>query len=210
LFNKINLYIKKHLVSNIGVYALVLFFFLIGISLGAISINSINPEMKNQVTSYIEGFLKLISNKNFDNSLVLKQSIKLNLYSIITIYLSGFLSLGVIIIPAYLVFRGYCFGFTIGFLTQNLGNNGFIFSLISILPQSIIYVPLIMVISVIGIGQSISRIRNKVVKRIDQSKIQTLNYSISIMFLALVLIFGSLIESYITPVLLKIATPYLM
>lgn len=210
MLSKVNLYIKKHLASNIGVYALVLFFFLIGISLGAISINSVNSEMKNQVISYIEGFLKLVSNKNFDSSLVLKQSIKLNLYSITIIYLSGFLSLGVIIIPAYLIFRGYCFGFTIGFLAQNLGNNGFILSLISILPQSIIYVPLIMVISVIGISQSITRIRNRVVKRIDQTKIQTLNYSISIMLLTLALIFGSLIESYITPVLLRIATPYLM
>ena len=210
MINKVNLYIKKHLASNIGVYALVLFFFLIGISLGAISINSVSLEMKNQVISYIEGFLKLASNENFDSSLVLKQSIKLNLYSIIIIYLSGFLSLGVIIIPAYLIFRGYCLGFTIGFLAQNLGSNGFILSLVSILPQSTIYVPLIMVISVIGISQSICKIRNRVVKKMDQSKIQALSYSISIVFLTLALIFGSLIESYITPVLVRIATPYLI
>lgn len=210
MFSKVNLYIKKHLASNIGVYALVLFFFLLGISLGAISINSVNSEMKNQVISYIEGFLKLISNENFDSSLVLKQSIKLNLYSILIIYLSGFLSLGVMIIPAYLIFRGYCFGFTIGFLAQNLGNNGFLLSLVSILPQSIIYVPLIIVISVVGISQSIFKIRNRVVKKMDQSKLQALNYSLSILFLSFALIFGSLIESYITPVLLKIATPYLM
>jgi len=183
--------------------------FILGISLGALTVNNIDGAPKTDAITYIEGFLNLISQNELQSAYILKQSIKFNLYFALAVFLSGLTYLGILFIPIIIAFRGFCIGFSIAFLTENLGGNGFLLSLGSILPQNLIYVPVTIVLGVIGLNYSIMSLRNKYFKRFGVIQNLFAVYALSTLILFMLLIVGCIVESYITSQIIRMITPYM-
>ncbi|HNR03449.1 MAG TPA: hypothetical protein PKH13_01285, partial [Bacillota bacterium] len=55
--------IRRHLADNIWIYLIVMFLFILGISLGALAVNNIDEAAKTDAITYLEGFLDL-TNQN--------------------------------------------------------------------------------------------------------------------------------------------------
>lgn len=202
--------IKRHVSDNIWIYLIILFMFILGISLGALTVNNIDGTSRLDATTYIQGFLNLTSQNELQSVYILKQSIKFNLYFTLVIFLSGLTYLGILFIPIIIAFRGFCIGFSIAFLTQNLGSNGFLLSLGSILPQNLIYVPVTIVMGVIGLNYSVISLRNKYLKRFGATQNLFAVYALSTLVFFIVLIVGCIIESYITSQIIRMITPYII
>lgn len=200
---------KRHLSSNIILYCIVIFFFILGVSLGAMSVNNTALNIKNDIVSYLNGFIGIISNETINNTLLLKQTIKINIYSSLFLYISGITIVGLLSIPIYIAFRGYCIGFTIAFLTQSFGNRGYILSVASILPQSIVYIPTIFIMSTIALNISFITVKSKTNRKITIRR-DISNYTLEFLILLIILIFGSFVESYITPTFMKLLSAYII
>ena len=200
--------IRRHLADNIWIYLIVIFLFILGISLGALAVNNIDEVAKTDAKTYLDGFLDLTSQNELQSEYILKQSIKFNLYFTLILFSSGLVYLGILIIPMLIIFRGFCIGFSIAFLTENAGGNGFLFSLGSVLPQNLIYVPVIIVMGVIGLNYSLWALRHKYLKRPGALPSLFATYALSTLVLFILLVAGSIVEAYITSLIVKAIVPY--
>ncbi len=210
MLDSLNDSIKRHLADNIWIYLIVIFIFILGISLGTLAVNNIDEVSKTDAKTYIEGFLDLSSKNELQSSYILKQSIKFNLYFTLLLFFSGLIYLGILFIPILIAFRGFCIGFSIAFLTENLGRNGFLLSLGSVLPQNLIYLPVIIVMGVIGINYSLWTLRNKYFKKFGAHNNLFATYAFSTLVLFILLIAGCIVESYITSLIIRAITPYIV
>lgn len=210
MLDSLNDSIRKHLADNIWIYLIVIIMFILGISAGALTVNNVDEVSKADAKAYIEGFLALTSNNGLQSSYILKQSIKFNLYFTICMFFSGLVYLGILIIPILVAFRGFCIGFSIAFLTGNLGNNGFLLSLCSVLPQNIIYVPVIIVMGVIGMNYSLRALKSKYFKKFGTAPELFASYAFSVLILLILLVSGCITEAYITSFIVKAITPYII
>ncbi|HYF82861.1 MAG TPA: stage II sporulation protein M [Clostridia bacterium] len=210
MLDSLNASIKRHLADNIWIYLIVIFVFILGISLGALAVNNIDEVSKSDAKIYIEGFLDLTSQNELQSAYILKQSIKFNLYFTSILFFSGMVYLGILFIPILVAFRGFCIGFSVAFLTENLGRNGFLLSLGSVLPQNLIYVPVIIVMGVIGMNYSLWALRNKYFKKFGAMNNLFATYAFSTLVLFIVLIAGCIVESYITSLIIRAITSYIV
>ncbi len=210
MLDSLNDSVKRHLADNIWIYLVVIFIFILGISLGTLAVNNIDEVSKTDARTYIEGFLDLTSKNELQSSYILRQSIKFNLYFTLILFFSGMVYLGIVFIPILVAFRGFCIGFSIAFLTQNIGRNGFLLSIGSVLPQNLIYVPVIIVMGVIGMNYSLWTLRNKYFKKFGALNNLFATYAFSTLVLFIILIAGCIVESYITSLIIKAITPYIV
>jgi len=183
--------------------------FIVGISLGALTVNNIDEVTKADAMAYLEGFLDLTLKNELQSTSILKQSIKFNLYFALALFFSGLVYLGILFIPVLVAFRGFCIGFSIAFLTESFESNGFLLALSSVLPQSIIYVPVTIVMGVIGLNYSLWAFRSKYLKKFGAVPNLFATYAFSAFVLLILLIAGSIVEAYITSKIVKIVIPYI-
>ncbi len=202
----------KHIQGNIVIYFFVIMFFLIGISAGAFTVKSLSEVHIQELIRYIDGFFNILTDRNIDEFSILKQSLSNNLQISAMIWILGVTIIGIPLIILLITIRGFIIGFTVGFLSHQLGFKGALFSFLAILPQNIFIIPSILVIGVLGIGFSTMLIRNKLKKnyhRNENTFKQFILYSTIIFFICLFISIGSLIEAYISPVFMKLLSSYM-
>jgi stage II sporulation protein M len=201
--------IRRHLADNIWIYLIVIFSFILGISLGALAVNNIDEAAKTDAIIYLEGFLDLTNQNQLQSEAILKQSIKYNFYYAMILFFSGAVYIGIIVIPMLVAFRGFCIGFSIAFLTKNVGSNGFLLSLGSVLPQNLIFVPVIIVMGVTGFNYSLWALRYKYFKKSAVVPRIFAAYALSMLVLFILLVAGSIVEAYITSLIVRAIVPYI-
>jgi stage II sporulation protein M len=202
--------IRRHLSDNLISYAIIIFFFILGISLGALTVSNIDIETKSDVKSYIDGFISISRTDNVHSIEILKQSIKFNLITAAVLFIAGLSYAGILIVPMIAAFRGFCIGFTVAFLSDSLDKGGLLLSMVSILPQNIIYIPILIVFCVCSIGLAFAIFRSKLNRKHNEASAYIWSFGMTALFLFVFMLGGSVIESYITPYLVKLIAPYLM
>ncbi|QEK12203.1 stage II sporulation protein M [Crassaminicella thermophila] len=212
LIKRFQIIVLKHIQGNVFIYFIVCMFFIIGISSGAFTVKALADNQKQELINYMRSFFQVLSNKSIDASSILKQSLINNLQTAALIWILGITVIGAPLILLLIAIRGLIIGFTVGFLVEQLGFKGILFSFISIFPQNLFIIPSIIVIGVIGIGFSKMIIRNRKNRTYssnDNTFRQFILYSTINSFISLFIIFGCMIEAYITPVFMKALSKYM-
>jgi stage II sporulation protein M len=202
--------IKRHLADNIISYAIIIFFFILGISLGALTVSNIDIETKSDVKAYLDNFISISRTDSVHSLEILKQSIKFNLITCLVLFLSGLTYAGVLIVPLISAFRGFCIGITVAFLNDSLSKGGLLLSLASILPQNLVYIPVLIVLCVCSVSLAFTILRNKINRKNNEVIGYFWSIAMTALFLFVMMLGGSVIESYITPYLVKLVAPYLI
>lgn len=207
---RIRRWLLRHFQDNFLIYFILTTVFAIGIIIGAVTIKVLNIEQKNGIIVFLNSFFKTMDRNGFDSLLILKQSIIDNFKTIGLIWITGLIIIGIPIIPIVMMFRGFALGFTVGFLVNEYGIKGFLFSILGILPQNLFIIPGIISISSIGMAFSFASIKNRK-KKLRNSKIGSsiVNYSVLILFFSLFVFIGALIEAYVSPNFLRALSDYL-
>ena len=178
---------------------------MVGISSGAITINMIDVEQKKELVKFLESFLKVISEEDVDNLMLIRQSFKNNLQTFILLWFLGISIIGIPLVIGLVLLRGFIIGFTVGLVVKQLAFKGFIFSVFSVLPQNIIFIPWIIMSSALTLMFALRIIRNKLSKNTKTNYInEAMKYSIVMGGLFLMSLVGTVIESYITPIFMKL------
>lgn len=208
--HKLRVWISKHLEGNFVAYFTMLVFLIIGIVVGAITIKMLNIDQKNKILSFFNSFFVLMNGNEIDNLMLFKESIKNNFRTVLIIWLTGAIIIGIPIIPVIVLLRGFALGFTVGFLVNEFGAKGFLFSVLAIMPQNLFIIPGIISISSIGINFSLSNVRgNKIKSNYNNLFSNFINYSTLIFLFSLVIFIGSLVEAYVTPIFMRLITDYI-
>ncbi len=207
---KVNETIRRHLAENIWLYCIVVFFLIFGLCLGALTVNNINDTTKGELHSYMEGFLNITYSEGIFSPDILKQSFFFNLITFVIIFLFGMTYVGIIGIPLIAGFRGYCIGFTVAFLTQSFGKEGYLLSVASVLPQNLIYIPATIILCVCSLCLSLTVLRNKYLRKYGEISAYIMPYSMTMLVLFVFMLAGSIIEAYLTPYIIKLVIPYIL
>ena len=95
-------------------------------------------------------------------------------------------------------------GFTVGFLVNQMGWNGFLLSFVSVLPQNFIIIPIFIMTATLAINISLKMIRRQFMKKISDPILPMLGKYIVCFFVAMMfLVVAAAIEAYLSPLLMK-------
>lgn len=200
--------ITRNIKENISVYFIIILFFAIGLAIGGFAIKSLEAGDKQELLTYMNSFFKVYSGENVSGLTIFFQSAKNNFFSILIIWI---LSLTIVGVPAVLIvigFRGCILGFSVGFFIEGMGLKGLLFSLIGVIPQNIVYIPCILLTGALSLMFSIGVIRRKRNKSFYGQKLNVLSYSMTIGIIFLVSLLGSLIEGFLSPIIIKALSSY--
>jgi len=181
----------------------VLVFFAAGIAAGAFTVDALSSVQKEELINYFQSFFTVLDQEPVQSAVIFKQSLINNSQFAILIWLLGITVIGVPLILMIVGIKGFIVGFSVSFLVEGMGLKGLLFAVAAILPQNLLIVPGIIAAAVLGISFSISMLRRKKSKPKKSFASELAIYSINILFTLLILLFGSLVEGYITPVFMK-------
>lgn len=204
--NKIKNIIVEYIAQNIKAYIMLTIIFFIGLILGIIFVNNTKEAQSDQISTYINNFIDSIKeNYQISKPKLLINSIKGNLYITIILWFLGSTVIGMPLIYLVIGYKGYCIGYTISSIIATIGTEkGILFIIATVLFQNIIYIPAVLTLAVSGIKLYKLIMEDR---RRENIKMQILKHTIFSLFIFIILIMASLVETYIsgslTTVLLK-------
>lgn len=210
MISKLNEVLSKNIKENIGVYFTVTLFFAIGISVGAFTVKALDINQKTELVTYLNKFFQILNNQTINKNAVFYQSIKNNFQIVFFIWFLGVTVIGIPFTLLITSFRGFIVGFTVSFLIQGMGWKGFVLTLAAVLPQNIIFIPCILIVSAISLCFSIQVFKTRIKKRFANSiKSNIISYTTTILIIFGVMILGSIIESYLSSHILSSLSSYI-
>jgi len=194
----------KHFKENFWLYVIAMLCVCTGIVLGIYTVKYMGELEKGELVSYLNSFSDVTKNTPVNSRGIFFQTLKNNIPMILAIWFLGLTMIGIPIILIVDILKGYTIGFTIGFMANTLGVKGAGVSLLMILPQNIIYVPCIIIVSVIAMEFSLNILKDKMNKRWTTNIwVKIVSYSTLFIFTLFIMCLGFAIESYISPHVVK-------
>lgn len=195
IFTNIKNLIVENIIKYFKEYFLVTIIFIVGIIIGVIFINNLSENQSNEINTYINSFLETIkSNSNFNYAELLKESVVQNIILVLILWFVGATLIGIPLVFAIILFRGFCLGYTISAIIHVLGiSKGIVFVFTSMFLQNIIFIPAIIALAVSSI-----RLYHTVVKNRDSESIKyaLIRHSIFSIVVLVLLIISSIIEVF--------------
>ncbi|WP_010172970.1 stage II sporulation protein M [Bacillus coahuilensis] len=187
-------------------YFFVMTLFLMGVVFGAIVVNSLSFTQKEDLYFYLGQFFEQVSNDNVASSSELfKQSFFHNIKYVGFIWILGISIIGLPLIFVLLFMKGMVVGFSVGFLVNRMGWEGFLLSFVSVLPQNLIIIPVFIFIAVLSVGTSLQLIRKIFMKSVSNSHMTPIftRYIAAFIMAVVVLSLAAAVEAYLSPSLMK-------
>jgi stage II sporulation protein M len=197
---------NKHFRDNFWIYLITILFLSTGAILGIYSVKYMSDGDKNSLISYITSLSKSSTLESINNKAIFLEAIKSNLPIIIGYWFLGLTIVGIPVILILSIFKGFSIGFTISFFIYSLKEKGLLLSILGVLPQNIIYIPCIILASVLSIQFSFSMLKDKVNKNYKGSNEGSIgNYTLCFICFIIIMTMGFLLEAFVTPNLIRFA-----
>lgn len=207
---RIRRWLLKHFQDNFLIYFILSIIFAIGIIIGAITIKVLRADQIDNILVFLNSFFKAMEGNEFDGISILKQSIIDNFKTIGLVLGTGLIIIGIGIIPIVIIFRGFAIGFTVGFIVNEFGFKGFLFSILGILPQNLLIIPGIISISSIGMGLSINNLKRRNLGfRNSRYNTGIMDYLFLILFFTTIILIGTFIEAFVSSNFLSTLSNYI-
>jgi len=179
--------------------------FIMGVIFGALLVNSLTYMQKDDLLYFLNEFFSQMENGQMSPPAdVFWHTLSYNGKYIGLMWLLGISMIGLPFILILLFLKGMIIGFTIGFLVQQMGWQGFFLSFVSVLPQNFIIIPLFIAVAVISVKFSLQMMRKLFVRSVFQPFAPIfLQYCLFFGIAMLFLVGAALIEGYLTPIFIK-------
>ncbi|MDQ0299534.1 stage II sporulation protein M [Salibacterium salarium] len=153
--------IRKHWIEYRSFYWFSIVLLFMGIIFGAVLVNSLSLPLKNDLYGFVQQFLTQFGEgTDITSKQIFVESLSQHVSYIALMWVLGLSVAGVPFILILLFLKGVVSGFTIGFLVQQMGSDGFFLAFTSILPQNVIIVPAYLIMAVVSISISLSIIKH--------------------------------------------------
>lgn len=195
----------NHIREYSSLYMFILVLFVMGVICGSVIVNSLSFTQKEDLLYYLSRFFGQVKDGSIASSYqMFLESLKHNIQYISLIWILGISIIGFPLILLLLFLKGTVIGFSVGFLVNAMGWEGFRVALVSVLPQNIILVPVMIFITVLSLVLSTNIIRRVFLKQVRQPLKPILVKYVVALLIAIVFISGAgAIEAYVSPTLMK-------
>jgi len=197
-----NIKLNEHITKYASKYFIVCLFFIIGIIIAVVSSNFIGQEIKADLIEYISSFINLLKTQDIDKQELIKQILYNDFKPIFILWLLGATIIGIPLILIYILLEGYNLAFTVSILGASLGiSKSLLFTLIAIIPQYVIILPIIFYLAVNGMN-----FYSKIAKNNFERKnlfYEFYVYTLRTALLGIIMLGVVLFQVYIQPFLIK-------
>lgn len=192
--------INKHIQNSIWLYILSMLCLCIGIVIGIYSVKYMAGTDKNVITDFLNHFNSNSASYSIDHKTLFIETLKSNMPIIISIWFLGMTMIGLPVILAIDILKGFTVGFTVSLIINSFGMKGVLFSFLTVIPQNIIYIPCIIFASVISMKYCIMIFKNKSGSYNNHNFTGNFgSYSVIFLIISVIMAIGFLYEIYITP-----------
>ncbi len=200
--------IQEHITRNIKIYTILIIIFLLGLIIGIIIVNNSGYSQKAEINEYINTFINDLKNgAKLDYFKLLKTSFGNNFFTVLILWFMSSTVIGIPIVYGEIGYKGFCLGYTISSVVATLGTGkGILFVITSMLLHNIIFIPCLLLLAVSGINLYKSIIKDR---RKENIKIEIIRHTVFSLIILAVMLFASLIETYISSNLLISIAKYL-
>jgi len=203
----LGLYLKDHLPLYLFVFVL----FGTGVVFGAVMVNALTLEQKQQLAQHMSYFFSTVEQGGgFNEAQSFEQALSLNLKWIVLIWLLGLSIVGLPLIFALDFLKGVLVGFTVGYMVGQYSWEGMLFALVSVVPQNLILIPAIVVSSVAASAFAIHLLKNRLIQRKGPIYPVFMRYLGTSALMALLVVGAALYEAFLSPTIMKWVTPMLL
>lgn len=198
--------ISRYFHDNAPIFFLLIISLVIGIIAGVFTVVAMDSNQKGDLYSYVNGFFeaKQVSISGVE---LFKQIFINYLKLILLLWFLGATVLGIPLIFGLIGFEGFTIGFTVGFIIDVFSNvRGVMVIASSILPQIIIVLPFIIILSISGAKFSYYLLKGDGNKRLMKSeiKIRLISHSAISLLAIIAAAVGAFIQSLAIPAFINV------
>lgn len=190
--------------KNKRLYLFLLCIFITGIVFGSLYITILDEQDKATVLDSIVSFFDQIKNNKLDYLSVLRNSLTSNLLYIILVFVLGISIIGIPIIILMLFLKGFMIGFSIASIIAKYKIIGILGSLTYVFPHIVLSIIVIFLISYYALKLSFNILRSIIKKKVINFSEILNRYMMMLLICSLAMVIASLIETYISPFIIKL------
>jgi len=194
---------KRHISENRWQYFILAVVFFAGVFLGNYKVPGVDGAVKTQLLSLVDQYIQGEMTGSFDGSRVLIQAFINQARLVLAIWFLGLTVIGLPLILGVLLLRGFSIGFTLGFLISEKAGGGVLISLLAILPQNLVYIPLLLIWGVVSINFSLQVLKGAHAGFSGLMR-RMVGYTLLMLVFLLLFLLGAIIEAYLSPWLLNL------
>lgn len=202
VFNRLKTDITQHFKQNLILYLIIGFAVVTGITTGSFTVRAMNDSQREDLADYISFFFGNSLEESFNSIQIFLLCVWQHFQFFLLIWLSGLFLPGAPVTFILVGIRSFFIGFTISFLVSRYDLGGALFVLVCILPQTLLYIPCYMGLGVLALDNAIRKFRTRKMKYTREENFRNFAaYTTNLLIIFLILILGSIFESFVTPFL---------
>ncbi|OPX83768.1 MAG: Stage II sporulation protein M [Pelotomaculum sp. PtaB.Bin104] len=191
------------------VFLIILAVFILGLAAGGVGLQRMQAEQTLLLNQELELFFQQYSLVEIDTGQVLRGVLYRDAGQVLIMYVLGLTVIGIPALLGIIFLRGFALGFTVMYLTREQSTPGIALTIAAILPQNVLMVPALLLAGVASLSFALVLAR-----RFNDSRVLVWpNFVVYSGLMALVLLcmaVAGLVEVYLTPLLFKYYTNYLL
>ncbi len=191
-----------HINSNKKKYMFLLMAFILGILLGYATLMMLKDEITAELTEFMGENLKsfLSYSEDLDKAAYFREVFFSELWWFVIMWIAGMSVLGVFFPPAFLLYKGYIFGFTFAFMLRCFDGKGLLFDILVLISQNVIKIPVLLFASMCTMSHALKKTPDNISKRKPKGDIGiTGAYTLCMIFSLAAYAVGILLECYVIP-----------
>jgi stage II sporulation protein M len=198
--------------ENLHLYIFITILFMMGVVFGALMVNALSLEQKQDLARYMGSFFQTVSLGGADtHEPSLMQTFGLHFKWIVLIWLLGVSVVGLPLVLVLDFMKGMLVGFAVGVLISEFAWKGMIFAMVSVVPQNMVIVPVIIISSVAAMSFSTYLVKHRFLQKTNGSATaKFVSYTSLVLTLITIMFLVALFESYVSPKLISMVAPSLL
>ncbi|NMB45601.1 MAG: stage II sporulation protein M [Firmicutes bacterium] len=192
-------------------YVFLIVIFIMGSISGAFAVRSLDSEQCDHLATYIHNFLQGFQETRAVGSVaIVRQTFFENTAKTVGLmWLLGLSVLGAPFVLALLFLRGFVLGFTVGFMVKEMVLKGIALAVMSVVPHNLLVVPAVILAGGASLSFSWAALQTLLGRRDINMYQHFLSTTLLVMAACGLMGAAALVEAYLTPMLIEIATRYL-
>ncbi|MBM7564410.1 stage II sporulation protein M [Paenibacillus sacheonensis] len=194
--------------DQLSLYVFVFVLFVVGVVFGALMINALTLGQQQDLSDDVQQFILHIQNGTLQQgSDTFADRAWFQAKWLLLVWVLGLTVVGMPFVLALDFLKGVLVGFAIGMLVREFAWKGLVFSLASVAPVNLIAVPAFLIASVAAVTFAAHVVKSRFLGRFGSLGRPLLTFTATAAVMLVLLIAAALIESYLTPILLRWAAP---
>lgn len=197
--------------KNVPVLVFLLLILIMGVSAGALAVQSLEYGVRADLIHYLVAFLDgFDEDKEWRGQGNLWTVLMAHGQVLLLLWVLGLTIIGLPFIPLLLFLRGFVLGFTMGFIVHELGAAGFVFALASLVAQNLFFLPALVMAALFSIAFTWNVSTSLLQRRAIDFWQQLLGYSVLMMCCLVAFLVAGFMEYYVAPVLMDLTSKLVM